>query len=257
MPRSSSIKVTIITVCFNAAKFIEKTIQSVLTQTDANIEYIIVDGDSTDDTLAIISKYSGRINKIVSEKDAGIYDAMNKGIALATGDVIYFLNADDCFVDENVVADVARAFQENDTRMLVYGNVVLVGAPEGFDFAPAKAFQSRSITELLHNSYCHQAIFARKSLFIDVGIFNCQYKLAADYDWIVRSFKYNREGFFFLNREIAFYSYFGQSRQQDVVTRKEKKDIQFRTLLSLEFLWYYFRYVFVRGLKKDILGEIN
>ena len=127
----STIKVSVITVCFNAAPTIERTIRSVCSQTGANVEYIVVDGGSTDGTLEILGRHAGRIDRLVSEKDEGIFDAMNKGIGLSSGDVVYFLNADDYFVDARVLADVARAFEEDPARAFVYGNVVLEDEPSG------------------------------------------------------------------------------------------------------------------------------
>jgi glycosyltransferase involved in cell wall biosynthesis len=254
----SQMKISVITVCFNAAETIERTIRSVSSQTYSNIEYIIVDGDSIDQTLAIIQRYSDRFSKLVSERDKGIFDAMNKGIALATGEIVYFLNADDYFVDERVLSDIARAFQEDSSRKLVYGNVILKGEPNGLLSFPARAFKTRSISEFLHNSFCHQAVFVRRSLFSQLGLFDKRYKYSADYEWIIRAFKFNSgKDFFFLNRNIAYYSCQGRSNQYVEITRKEVAKMQFRHFLSLEYLWYFFRYVFIRRLKKRMLNETN
>ena len=103
-------KFSIITVTYNSAATIEQTIRSVIGQSYENIEYIIVDGQSTDSTLKIIEKYKDRIGKIVSEKDNGLYDALNKGIDLATGDVIGFLHSDDFYINEKVIERYAEAF---------------------------------------------------------------------------------------------------------------------------------------------------
>lgn len=252
----SQIKLSVITVCFNAAETIERTIRSVCAQTYSNVEYIIVDGASTDQTLAIISGYVDKISKLVSERDNGIFDAMNKGIALASGEIVYFLNADDCFVDERVLSDVAHAFQEDSSRTFVYGNVILKGEPNGLLSFPAKAFKTRSISEFLHNSFCHQAVFVRRSLFSQLGLFDYRYKYSADYEWIIRAFKLNSgKDFFFLDRNIAYYSCLGRSNQYVEVTRKEVAKMQCRHFLSLEYLWYFFRYVFIRRLKKRMLNE--
>lgn len=106
-------KVSIITVCYNSEEYIEEAVKSVLFQTYQNIEYIIIDGKSTDGKLNIINKYKDRISKIMSEKDEGIYDAMNKGAQVATGDIIYFLNSDDRLIDKDVIMDAAKKFEEN------------------------------------------------------------------------------------------------------------------------------------------------
>lgn len=252
----SRIKISVITVCYNAAETIERTIRSVRSQTYPNVEYVIVDGASTDRTLNIARENADAIAKIVSEKDGGIFDAMNKGVTLATGDIAYFLNADDYFADDRVLSDVARAFEEDESRKLVYGNVILKGGPEGVTCFPARAFKTWSISEFLHNSFCHQAVFVRRSLFSQLGLFDYRYKYSADYEWIIRAFKLNSgQDFFFLDRNIAYYSCLGRSNQYVEVTRKEVAKMQFRHFLSLEYLWYFFRYVFIRRLKKRMLNE--
>lgn len=103
-------KVSIITVCYNSAETIEKTIQSVISQSYQDIEYIIIDGGSYDGTLDILTKYRSKLSKVVSESDDGIYDAMNKGIALATGDIIGILNSDDCYSNSDVIESIVSAF---------------------------------------------------------------------------------------------------------------------------------------------------
>ncbi|XSZ47713.1 glycosyltransferase [Francisella noatunensis] len=103
-------KVSIITVCYNSAETIEKTIQSVISQSYQDIEYIIIDGGSYDGTLDILTKYRSKLSKVVSESDDGIYDAMNKGIALATGDITHILNSDDCYSNSDVIESIVSAF---------------------------------------------------------------------------------------------------------------------------------------------------
>ena len=111
-------KISIITVCYNSAKTIEDTILSVINQTYNNIEYIIVDGLSTDNTLEIVNKYQDKIAKVVSEKDAGLYDAINKGIGLATGEIIANINSDDFYIDNNVIADVVAKMEDEKSDTL-------------------------------------------------------------------------------------------------------------------------------------------
>jgi glycosyltransferase involved in cell wall biosynthesis len=248
-------KISVITVCFNAAATIEKTIQSVCSQVGADVEYMIVDGLSTDQTLAIINRYAQQISIIVSEKDSGIFDAMNKGIGLATGDVVYFLNADDYFADDTVLSDVSKAFADDASRSIVFGNVIIVGEPHGLNSGKAKAFTSYSITEFLHNSFCHQAVFAKRSLFTEIGNFSPAYKYSADYEWIIRAFVYNRRSFFFLDRNIAHYFYLGRSRLNAAVTHAETMRMRRNHLSSIEYAWYFFRYTFIRRIKKKLMME--
>jgi len=249
-------RISIVTVCFNAADTIDKTMRSVAAQSYSNLEHIVIDGASTDNTLAIVDSYPERVAQVISEKDEGIFDAMNKGIGRASGDVVYFLNADDSFVDEGVLQDVAKVFEEDESRMLVYGNVVLSGGPSGIRNFPASAFRKRSISEFLHNSFCHQAVFVRRSLFARLGLFDQRYKYSADYEWIIRAFKANSgTDFFFLNRDIAYYFCQGRSQQHVATTRKEVDRMQWRHFFSLEYAWYYLRYVFLRRLKKRLFDE--
>lgn len=255
----NNLKITIITVCFNAAKTIERTIESVCAQSYPNIEYIVKDGASTDETLEIIKRYTSKISKFVSEKDNGIYDAMNKSITLATGDIVYFLNADDRLYDNNVVRAVVDVFSKDSSRMLVYGNVVSEGRPSDSPIIPrGRAFLPKTTHDFLlylHRVFCHQAIFARRELFSDVGKFNCKYICAADYDWIIRVFKFNPACFFHINKNVAYYFYMGSSYQRSAITRRETAYLQLKYFFCFESVWYVFRYIWIRGIKKRILNE--
>src|ERR1700746_2743427 len=114
-------KLSVITINFNDANGLEKTINSVLSQTVPNIEFIIIDGASTDKSVETIERFSDKIAYWISEKDKGIYDAQNKGAAKATGDYLLFMNSGDCFYDENVVKDLYEFLKEN-TKKIIYGN---------------------------------------------------------------------------------------------------------------------------------------
>ncbi len=116
-------KISIITVCFNSSKTIEKTFQSILNQTYTNIEHIVIDGGSSDSTVDIIKKYKKSIARFVSEPDKGLYDAMNKGIKLASGDIVGILNSDDIYTDKKVLENVAR-FHENNNIEVSFGNII-------------------------------------------------------------------------------------------------------------------------------------
>src|SRR5258706_2145222 len=117
-------KVSIITVVYNNETFVADAITSVLQQDHTDIEYIIIDGASADNTMQVIHNYKDRISKIVSEPDNGLYDAMNKGVELATGDVIGILNSDDVYYDEHIISEVVKAFKDNSGIDAVYGNIL-------------------------------------------------------------------------------------------------------------------------------------
>ena len=179
-------KVSIITVCYNSAKTIEDTIQSVINQTYENIEYIIVDGLSTDNTLEIVNKYKDQIATIVSEKDAGLYDAINKGIGLATGEIIANLNSDDFYIDNNVIADVVAKMEETKSDTL-YADLYYVDAID----------TNKVVRNWVSGAYKkgmffkgwmppHPTFFVRKSVYENYGKFNLELKSAADYEIMLR-----------------------------------------------------------------------
>ncbi|MEO7292773.1 MAG: glycosyltransferase family 2 protein, partial [Ginsengibacter sp.] len=120
-----SMKVSIITVTYNSAKYVDDCINSIIRQNYKNIEYIIIDGNSTDGTLDIIKKHSDHIFKWVSQEDSGMYDALNKGIRLATGDIVGILNSDDVLASEDVISEIVNCFQQNHVDSL-YGDLVYV-----------------------------------------------------------------------------------------------------------------------------------
>lgn len=179
-------KVSIITVCFNSDKTIEDTIQSVINQTYCNIEYIIIDGLSTDNTLEIVNKHKDKIAKIVSEKDAGLYDAINKGIGLATGDIIANINSDDFYIDDNVITDVVTKMEEQKSDTL-YADLYYVDA-----FDTNKITRNWVSGEYKKGMFFkgwmppHPTFFVRKSVYNQYGKFNLGLKSAADYEVMLR-----------------------------------------------------------------------
>lgn len=172
--------ITIITVVYNGEKFLEKTILSVINQTYSNIEYIIIDGGSTDHTLDIIRKYEHAIDYWISEIDEGIYHAMNKGIDLATGKWLNFMNADDHFVH----ADVIRSINLDDKFEFIYGNIII--KDEDYEIRRGSEVNSKIP---IYKSLCyHQAVFAKKNLYIKFDSFRTDLKIASDYDFFVKVF---------------------------------------------------------------------
>ena len=177
-----SLKVSVITVSFNASKTIEATIKSVLSQSYDNIEYIIVDGKSTDDTLKIVGKYKGKISKVISEKDKGLYDAMNKGVKNAKGDVVYFLNADDILKDSKVVENIVNEF-DKDTDF-VFGDVEFFYPLEN---KYVRISRIASIYELKKGHMPpHQGTFAKRKLLLKYP-FDLKYRSSADFDFFCKA----------------------------------------------------------------------
>lgn len=179
-------KVSIITVCFNSAITIEDTIKSVINQTYSNIEYIIIDGLSSDNTLEIINKYPDQITKVVSEKDKGLYDAINKGINLATGDIIANLNSDDFYIDNNVISDVVEKFEQEKSDTL-YTDLYYVDA---IDTNKIKRFWKSGEYKkgLFFKGWMppHPTFFVKSEVYKKYGIFNLELRSAADYEIMLR-----------------------------------------------------------------------
>lgn len=195
-------QVSIITVCKNSEGSIEKAIQSVLSQTYRDIEYIIIDGASTDQTVSIIHRYTDNIDVIVSEKDCGIYNAMNKGITYSNGNILYFLNSDDFLHDKHVIDDVSSEFTKDNGLGILYGNVIMC---DGKTEKKVK-YNSLSPKFFYKNTLCHQAVFARKEVFGEIGKFNESYKIHADTDWLMRVYFRSKIHFKYLNRDICHFS---------------------------------------------------
>lgn len=177
-------KITVITVCFNAESVIENTIQSVLMQDYRNIEYIIVDGLSEDATMDIVKKYvSDAKIKWISETDKGIYDAMNKGIAMASGDYIQFLNAGDTFVNSHVVSKVAASLSDTGTD-IVYGHILYCYPDGSVKQRNYTQFCAWKLYYLLGDCINHQAIFSKR-VCMEQG-FDTSYAICADREWMIR-----------------------------------------------------------------------
>ena len=179
-------KISIITVCYNSAKTIEKTFQSVQSQTYKNIEYIVVEGMSSDPTSDIIENNKDIISKYVSESDKGLYDAMNKGIQLATGDIVGILNSDDIFTDDYVLENIAKFHSENNIEVSV-GNIIQFNE-EG---KTVRKYSAKNWNpEKLKIGFMppHPAIFFKKELFNKFGDYQLDFIIAADYELITRFF---------------------------------------------------------------------
>ncbi len=184
-PASGNPFISVITVVFNGAATLEQTILSVLEQNYANVEHIVIDGGSTDATPDIIRRYEGSIDYWVSEKDAGVYDAMNKGLSLATGEVVGFLNADDTYSDSSVLGQIANAFQDK-TLDACYADLVYVSQD---DQRVIRYWRSRDFRKgdfALGWCPAHPTFYARRSVIERLGYFDDTLKLAADAELMMR-----------------------------------------------------------------------
>ena len=200
-------KVSIITVAFNSSSTIKDTIDSILNQKYDEIEYIIVDGLSKDNTVDIIKSYENKFKgsnktfKWISEKDSGLYDAMNKGIDMASGEIVGILNSDDFYIDNNVISDVVDFFKEKNTDS-VYSDLVFIDSQKNnkvtriWESGERKGFKTG-----WHPA--HPTLFIKKEVYNKYGVFNLKYKLGSDYELMLRFFEKYKISSTYLNRKIV------------------------------------------------------
>lgn len=196
------LKISIITICRNSETTIDETIQSVLGQLYCNIEYLIVDGGSTDNTIQIIHKYSNRIHYFITEPDKSLYDALNKGIKAATGDIIGVLHSDDVFNDNNVIDDIVTIFNENCNIDLVYGDALFVN----YDYKPIRFYSSSSFKPFMFYfgfQPAHTATFIKMEAHSKYGLYNENYKIAGDFDLLSRFILKFKLQYRYFNRTVV------------------------------------------------------
>lgn len=178
-------KISVITVCYNSAKTIESTILSVKNQTYQDIEYIVIDGGSSDQTMNIVKKYKSVVSRYISEKDNGLYDAMNKGIHLASGQIIALINSDDFFCDDAALEKVARCFEKNIDIEAVYADLYYVDQKKTNKIVRKwKTGKRKSFKTGWHPA--HPTIYIKKSIYNEFGVFNLDFYLAADFEIMLR-----------------------------------------------------------------------
>jgi glycosyltransferase involved in cell wall biosynthesis len=181
------LKISVITITYNSQHTVEDTIQSVLSQDYPDVEYIIVDGLSKDGTMEVVNRYRHRLSKVISEKDRGLYDALNKGIGLATGDVIGMLHSDDIYADEHVLSCIAEEFKKDPQIQAVYGDLVFVSRTD-----TSKVIRTWKAGAYMPGAFLkgwmppHPTFYAKRQCFLQYGLFNTSLKLSADYELMLR-----------------------------------------------------------------------
>lgn len=198
--------ISIITATFNSAKTLKDTIQSVLRQTNKDFEYLIIDGGSTDETIDIVksyeSEFSGRL-KWVSEKDQGIYDAMNKGIKMASGDVVGILNSDDYFTSDDILQTVDNAFKSHEIDA-IYGDIHFIR--DGNPQKCVRYYSSRMFRPFwLRFGFmpAHPSFYCKREIFDKAGFYSLDYKIGADYEMMVRLFKRHKIKSLYANKDFV------------------------------------------------------
>jgi len=232
----ADIKFSIIIPTFNSGKTLERCFDSIAAQSYQNLEVICVDGCSADDTLEIIADYSSRVNiKYSSESDQGIYDAMNKGLTMASGNWLYFLGSDDTFFSDEVLTDIAKNIETTNAEV-VYGNVIMRGQNQ-WNLHNVVFDGLYTIEKFIDRNICHQAIFYKHTVFQKNGNFDLTYPTNADFDFNMRC--YANTTFVYADVIVANFYVGGQSTQHD-----DERFHQHRGALMLK---YFGRRIFTRS----------
>lgn len=228
-------KISIITPVFNNEKDIVNCIRSVANQTYKNIEHVIIDGGSKDRTVELLKSYSEKYTHIIwiSEKDNGIYDAMNKGIKLASGDFLYFLGSDDILYNDTILLDIVLEFERYD---LIYGNVLFKSNNKIYD----GRFDKKRIID---QSICHQAAFFSRRVFTLEGYYNPKLKFAGDWDLFLRCFYNNNVKIKYLDKIFCVYNEYGISGY-----KSENRYVKYSIL---------FNRLGIKGISKYLLIQIE
>lgn len=218
---SLNYKVSIITVVYNGVSTIEQTIKSVLEQTYKNIEYIVIDGASTDGTQQIIEKYADNISYYVSEADKGLYYAMNKGLEKASGEIIGIINSDDWY-DPNAVKNMVECFNKSEAE-LIYGQTIVVeenGREKVSEVGPLQTLWYKA-------PFRHPSVFVRKNVYGRLGGFDVSYVVASDYDLLLRFYS-QKVKFVYLDKVIAYFRMGGLSTSQKKLGCEENYNISMK-----------------------------
>jgi glycosyltransferase involved in cell wall biosynthesis len=219
-------KISIITVVYNNEKTIVEAMQSVLLQTYKDIEYVVIDGKSKDNTVGLINESKDKLGYFISEKDNGLYDAMNKGILAATGDVIGILNSDDLYQDLDVIATVMDQFNTDNQLDILYGDLVYVKSDDTNKVVrnwKSKAYYKRFFENA--NVPPHPSLFVRSKVYKEAGLFDLEYKLAADYEFMLRVFKKHNFKSKYINRLIIKMRLGGATNQSFTNIVSQNKEI--------------------------------
>lgn len=236
----SRVSVSVITVCYNAASTLERTLSSVARQTYDPLEHIIVDGASTDATLDLVRRHGTRISHLISEPDEGIYDAMNKGFSASGGDLFLFLNADDFFVDDGSVAAAIRQISANDKKPadVYHGSVLRYDRETGRGSIVEKRRVNRY--SLFRGAIPHPATFYRRAAFEKNGQFDSSFRIAGDYEWAVRGVTRNALTYCRIDSLVAVFCKGGVSSSMETASigRQERERVISMHYGRAERAWY-------------------
>lgn len=245
---NARVRISIVTVVYNSATELEKTIKNIISQTFDNIEYIIIDGQSTDGTLETIKKYSDHIDTLLSEMDKGLYDAMNKGLELATGDYIVFMNAGDVFPCKGTLANVANKIQANKCPDFVYGDVTEI-TMNGNKYLR----ESRSLEAIKIGMFtCHQSMYYKNQIVKENNLsFNLDYNVFSDYNFTCKFLNASKNNLH-INEPLSIFEFGGLSTQcwyegllENNKTRKTILKMSFFKRMAIHYaqvLWHLVKF---------------
>lgn len=239
-------KISLITVVYNNANTIERTIQSVLNQTYSDIEYIIVDGFSKDGTTDIIKKYQSQIDIFISEKDSGMYDALNKGLSVATGEVVGILNADDRFASNEIIEKIANHFKTNPAIDCVIGDIAFVD-----EINPEKIKRYYSSAKFQPSNFAwgfmpaHPTFYCKRHHFAELGGYKLNFDIASDYELLIRFLKVHKLRFNYIKLLMVRMNLGGKSTKGIQSTFKINKEIRMACRMNgvyTNYLMLYSKY---------------
>jgi glycosyltransferase involved in cell wall biosynthesis len=228
--------ISIITINFNNVKGLKKTLDSLSSQTFKDFEHIVIDGASTDGSVELIKNYS-HITYWISEKDNGIYDAMNKGVKVSKGKYLLFLNSGDVLSDTNVIESVASNFKSD--KSIYYGDLLL---EKNNSIEKHQAPASIDLDFMLNSTFWHPCTFVKSDLFKNLGLYNTEFKICGDYEFFVRCFLNSKTTYQYLNINIALFDGNGisndvskqelQAKERDLAWELNISDVLFSALKS-------------------------
>jgi glycosyltransferase involved in cell wall biosynthesis len=248
-------KVSIITITYNSGQTLEKTIQSVINQNYSNIEYIIIDGGSTDETLNIIKKYQQQISFWVSEPDEGISDAFNKGLSKVTGDIIGIINSDD-YYSEGALTEVVKAFQANPDYGFVFGDQVFI------DWQGNKLFTQKGDSDYHKTirygmpSIPHPTVFIKNGVYQKYGLFDKAYKTAMDYELLLRICNHDVKGYY-IPTILAYMRLNGESDKNYIRGYRESREISIQYGYNAIMAWTRYYYKCIKTYTRKKLEQIG